>query len=476
VTVSSIQLWLTVLVLVLAPLFFGSVDLFWIVVWTILLSAGTLSGVVTPMNTAQSRLLLGFLALCGIYALVAVIQIIPGLFEQFNDPIWQRANEILGLDLSPRISSRADIPPVVIGHFLLFTTAVVSGFCLGTSQRNFELIVRFAQYSILVYAIYGLAALVLTPNMVLWAPKVAYRGSLTATFINRNTAATFVGAGVILWSCSAYSSIQSLKVFSLRLLLLSPLNEDLAFKIIIRSAAALTCFFALLMTGSRAGLICSCLGLAVAITLMVGYKRKAGFWFVALTGSAAIALVVVLLSRMGQIITRGLLDEARWSVYQICVEAVRQRPFLGAGAGGFTDLFPSLRASHLSGGGVWDYAHSTILEIAVEMGVPVAAMVFVAALASIFVLARAAYVSKNSSRNSLAAIAGILVLSYLHSIVDFSLQIPGYFIMFAILLGCGLARACSASRSEQRRLASSVDWSADASRQREEANYARLSK
>jgi hypothetical protein len=32
-------------------------------------------------------------------------------------------------------------------------------------------------------------------------------------------------------------------------------------------------------------------------------------------------------------------------------------------------------------------------------------------------------------------------LSYLHSIVDFSLQIPGYLIPFAVLLGCGLARA-----------------------------------
>ena len=209
------------------------------------------------------------------------------------------------------------------------------------------------------------------------------------------------------------------------------------------------CFFALLLTGSRAGLICTCFGLVVAITLMVANRRKASFWFIAFSGSAALALVVLLLSRMGQIVTRGLLDEARWSVYEFCVEAVRQRPLLGAGVGSFADLFPSLRTNDFSSGGVWDYAHSTILEIAVEMGIPVAAMVVVAALASFFILARAALISKDRSRSSLAAIAGIVVLSYLHSLVDFSLQIPGYLIVFGILLGCGLAQACATAPSKQ---------------------------
>jgi O-antigen ligase len=449
VTANSVQLWITVVVLVLAPLFFGSVDLFWIAVWTVLLSTSALCGVVTPMSADQIRLLVGFLALCGIYALVAVIQVVPDMINQLNDPTWQRANQILDLNAAPRISGRAEIPPIAAGHFLLFTTAFISAFYLGTSQRNFEIIFRCARYAVLVYVIYGLAAFALTPNMVLWTPKLAYRGNLTATFINRNTAATFIGVGVILWSCSAFYSVQSLKSFSLRLLLLSPSNEDLAFKAIVRSVAALMCFFALLLTGSRAGLICACFGLTLAITLMVANRRRARFWLVALSGSAAIALVVLLLSRMGQILTRGLFDEARWSVYEICVEAVRQRPLLGAGIGSFADLFPSLRTSQFSSGGVWDYAHSTILEIAVEMGVPVASMIVIAALASLFILGRAALRSNDRSHSSLAAITGIVVLSYLHSLVDFSLQIPGYLIVFAILLGCGLARACSGGQSEQ---------------------------
>jgi O-antigen ligase len=440
-TFSSIQLWTTIVVLVLAPLFFGSVDLFWIAVWTILLSFSALCGVLTPMDTGQSRILFCFLALCGIYALVAVIQAAPHVVDALNDPSWRRANELLGLDAPPRISSRAEIPPLAIGHFLLLATAFTSGFCIGTSRQNSDRLVWFAQYSILLYAIYGLAALILTPDTVLWAPKLAYRGSLTATFVNHNTAATFVGAGAILWFCFALSSLQSFRFSSIRLLLLIRANEQLAFRVLARSAGALACFFALLLTGSRGGLICSCLGLLVAVALMVANRKKPSFWHMVAWGGVALAATIVLLSRLGRIGSHGLFDDARWSVYEFCVEAIRQRPFLGAGVGTFADLFPSLRASDFYSWGVWEQAHSTILEIAVEMGIPVAALIMVAALASLFILGRATVKSEGRSRRALAAITGIVVLSYLHSMIDFSLQIPGYLVLFGILIGCGLARA-----------------------------------
>ncbi len=442
---SSIQLWTTIVALILAPLFFGSVDLFWIAVWAILLSISVLCGVAAPMDTGQSRVLFGFFSFCGIYTLVAIVQISPHVVDQLNDPSWRQANDLLGLDALPRISSRAEMPPLAVGHFLLFATSFISGFFIGTSRRNSDSLIWFAQYSILLYAIYGLAALILTPNMVLWAPKLAYRGSLTATFINHNTAATFIGAGAILWFSSAFSSLQQSSGFSsIRLLLLNRANEHLAFSFLARSGAALTCFFALLLTGSRGGLICTCLGLLVAIILMVANRQKPRFRHMVGWGAAALAVTVVLLSRMGRIGSQGLFDDGRWSVYGFCVEAIRQRPLLGAGFGTFEDLFPSLRADNFYSWGVWDYAHSTILEIAVEMGIPVAAMVVIAALASLFILARAALRSESRSRRPLAAITGIVVLSYLHSMIDFSLQIPGYLVLFGILLGCGLAKASAA--------------------------------
>jgi O-antigen ligase len=437
----AVQLWTTIVVLVLAPLFFGSVDLFWISVWTTLLSAGVVCVASAPMNKGQLRILLGFLALCGCYLLVGILQILPHAIDQLNDPNWQKTNDLLGLNISPRISSRAQIPPLAAGHFLLFVMSFVNGFVVGTSRRNTDKLVEFARYSILAYAIYGLVALILTPNMVLWAPKLAYRGSLTATFVNHNTAATFVGSGVILWFCYSLSSLQSLRFSSIRLLLLSRSNEQLAFKIISRLGGALTCFFALLLTRSRGGLICTCLALLVAIGLMIANRQKPRFWLIVALGSAALVATAGLLSQMSVIGTKGLFDDGRWSVYGFCVEAIRERPLLGAGIGTFADLFPSLRGNNFYSWGVWDYAHSTILEIAVEMGIPVAALVAITALASLLVLGSVTVKSGGRGQRSLAAITGIAVLGYLHSMIDFSLQIPGYLIIFGILLGCGLARA-----------------------------------
>jgi O-antigen ligase len=443
-TFSSIQLWATIVVLVLAPLFFGSVDLFWIAVWAILLSISALCGVAAPMGVGQSRILFGFLALCGIYALVAIVQIVPHIVDQLDDPSWRRANDLLGLNALPRISSRAEIPPPTIGHFLVFATSFISGFCIGTSRRNSEKLVWFAQHSILLYVIYGLAAFVFSPDMLLWTNKVSYRGYLTATFVNHNTAATFAGAGALLWFCLAFSSVQSLRFSTIRMLL-SRTNEALALKIILRSAAALTCLFGLLLTGSRGGLACTAMGLVVAMMLMAANKWKLPLWRMLALAVTASALTAIWVSSTGRIASQSLIDDNRLSVYYLSLQAISERPLLGAGAGTFPDLFPALRSSDLWTWGVWDYAHSTLLEIAFEMGIPIAAIIAAGAVASVFILARAAATtSERADRRLLAAITGIATLSYLHSTIDFSLQIPGYYVVFVILLGCGLAKASAA--------------------------------
>ncbi len=449
-TFRSIQLWITAAIFILAPLFFGSVDQLWVALWTALLSIGVVCGGAAPLGSRQGRLLYAFLAACSAYAFVAVLQITPNAVAGLEDPIWHRLNELLGLDVPARISSRAEIPPAAIGHFLIVVASFLCGFFVGTSRRNADILIIVARYSILLYAIYGLVALALTPNMLLWAPKTAYRGSLTSTFVNHNTAATMIGAGAVLWFCATFQALQSLKSLSLRVLLLIPSNEQLAFNIIFRSAASFTCFFALLLTGSRGGLISTSFGLFVAIGLMIVNRMRPRFWYLA--GSACLVLtgIVIWLTQTGRIASQGLLDDGRWSVYQICVDAIRQRPLLGAGAGTFADIFPSLRTTTFHDGGVWTFAHSTILEIAVEMGLPIAAMVAVGAIASIVILAIAAIRSRDRSRSSLSAVAGVAVLSYVHSTIDFSLQIPGYLILFGILLGCGLSQATSDESSVRR--------------------------
>jgi len=177
--------------------------------------------------------------------------------------------------------------------------------------------------------------------------------------------------------------------------------------------------------------------------LLISNRLKLGIRYGLALGGIGLAVVVGWLSQTGTIATKGLFDDGRWSVYGFCLDAISRHPYLGAGAGTFADLFPSLRIGDFKSWGVWDYAHSTILEIAVEMGVPIALIVTIGCAASLFILIRAALRSGERSRSLFSAVSGIAILSYLHSTIDFSLQIPGYLIPFAILLGCALARATS---------------------------------
>jgi O-antigen ligase len=442
----SIQFWTTALVFVLAPIPFGSVDLFWVCLWTILLSFATFAGLSQPIGSRQLRVLVAFLTLCALYGVVAIVQISRIPVESLVDPIWRQAQQGAGLNVTPLVSSRAQIPPLAIGHFLLFATAFVSGFCIGISGRSSRRLGVLARYGILIYAIYGIGALLLTPNWLLWAEKTAYRGSLTGTFVNHNTAATLIGVGAVFWSCSAIGNLQAIKIPSLRVLLLSRANEALAFKFAAHSVAALICFFALVATGSRGGLICSFLGLVASAVLMIATKLKLSLRAAVFGTAGAFVVAGMLLSNIGRIAAHGLLDANRLSVYQAVLNAIAARPWLGWGLGSFGDAFPAFRSSDLPMWGVWDYAHSTVLELAFEMGLPLTAIIGLAALASIYWLAQGAVRATGGERQLLAAILGAAILTYLHAFVDFSLQIPGYAAVFGILLGCGISRSFSTRR------------------------------
>lgn len=85
-------------------------------------------------------------------------------------------------------------------------------------------------------------------------------------------------------------------------------------------------------------------------------------------------------------------------------------------------------------------AHSTPLEIAADMGVPIAALVLVSWMVIFAVLVRGTLIRRRGLLVPAAALA-ISALATLHSLIDFSLQIPGYSIVALSLVGAGLAQS-----------------------------------
>ena len=141
---------------------------------------------------------------------------------------------------------------------------------------------------------------------------------------------------------------------------------------------------------------------------------------------------------------RGIYDVGRVDAWRSSLSIVYDHPWLGTGLGTFASVFSAYRNPAAGVWGVWDHAHSTPLELMVEMGVPFSLLVF--ALWSIMLgfLLRAA-IRANGSRLYVIAGAGIGTLATLHSLVDFSLQIPGFSLVCCSLVGASIAAALAAS-------------------------------
>jgi O-antigen ligase len=441
VTLRSAQLWLTLCVAILSPLPFGSVDIFWITTWTLLLAVGGLLSVAVVLTKNQAWILLTFLAVCSVYAAVALFQIMPNPPASLGNPIWSTAQKLLETELSPRISVRGTIPIASITHFILFVMAFINGFLVGTSRTRSATLFFVISISLSIYAVYGLASYFFTPGTLLWVNKLAYRGSLTGTFVNHNTAATYFGTGCILWLCYVFAHIRSLQFVSVRLFLFADMNEEFILTLVLRLLGLLVCLSALVETGSRGGILCTAVGI-VTSTVLAFIDRWRGRRWMLLGCIASIPLIAFFaVSNSGRIGSQGIFDAGRAEVYQSVYMAVLATPLFGQGAGTFQDVFPALRTDGMYIWGVWEQAHSTILEIALEMGLPVASLVIFCAIGSVIILARGAIGETGSTKLLLAGATGIATIGFLHSVIDFSLQVPGYSTIFAILLGCGMARA-----------------------------------
>jgi O-antigen ligase len=128
---------------------------------------------------------------------------------------------------------------------------------------------------------------------------------------------------------------------------------------------------------------------------------------------------------------------------------IADHPWFGTGQGTFAEAFPAYRSADVSMWGVWDMAHNTLLELAADMGVPIAGLAVAAWIVIFAVLIYGARVRRRDLIIPVAALS-VGILAVLHSLIDFSLQIPGYSIVVLSLVGAGLAQSFTDNRSKGR--------------------------
>jgi O-antigen ligase len=203
---------------------------------------------------------------------------------------------------------------------------------------------------------------------------------------------------------------------------------------------------ALLLTGSRGGVMATGVGLVV---LAVMTFRREAKRMTAPLGIIAIAVPLLLITGMlwtfGDIFLvnvseRGISDNERVSVYLITLRSILDAPLLGHGYGTFADVFPMYRDRSVSIQDAWAQAHDTYVEIFQGLGVVFGSMLLVSMLLLVIRCAKGATVRKTDATVPRVAVASACLVG-VHALVDFSLQIQAVALTFVALLGAGFAQS-----------------------------------
>jgi O-antigen ligase len=435
-----------------APLPFGSRDAATVAFWCGLLGLGVAFAPLSRLRRQHNWILAGIGVIIFAYGLVLHEQLSPWPWIASFHPIWKQAAEVLGIPIQPSVSIVRYEPFFALGAPLANVLALTLGLLVGTDAEDARRALRIMAWAGVGYAVYGMYGLVFDPTSVLWREKTAYVGNLTATFINRNTAATYFGSCAVVWLlflCDAVAK-RLRRDLDWRGLVRELTSRELAGRrdVHLPFAMLFVCLCALFLTISRAGTVFTLFVLALGFVLRFRRRLPRGKGLL-LTGLAIVGVVLVLLQVMGGSVgarfeTQGLSDAGRIAAWQSTLRIIADYPWFGTGLGTFAWAFPAYRSSEISMWGVWTAAHSTPLELASEVGLPLAGLVGLGWIVMLGLLFRGSLVRRRDRIVPLAAFC-IGLLGLLHSSLDFSLQVAGYAIVAFAILGIGLAQAFSST-------------------------------
>jgi O-antigen ligase len=329
-------------------------------------------------------------------------------------------------------------------RFLSYVGVFWLCFALAHDRHDARRLLRAILIIVAAYAAWGLIRFFAGIEHLFWHVRSPYPDYLTSTLVNRNHAATYFNIGAViafalLWECMrAYLAKRRRGAW---LAAVGELFERNALLVI----ATLCLVIASLLTGSRGGLLSLgagvttvvCLGLMAARagiragTIVVTVAALIGLGLLRLGGEVTLER----LARLDQEVS--LTRENRLTLWQNCVELIRQRPLAGHGYGAFEQLFELTRDARFER--VWHTAHNTYLEHAVELGLPATFALYGGMLLLVAYCAGGALRRGRDHAFAVAAV-GVSAAVGTHALVDFSLQIPAVAITYAAILGIGCAK------------------------------------
>lgn len=377
-----------------------------------------------------------------------IVTTVPGLGPPH--PAWQMASEQLGRPLSASISLSRDATLISLMRLVAYLSVFWLSFQYCRDRERAEQLLIWISWSGLGYALYGLINYFAGNPYLLWFERWASPDDVTATFVNRNHYATYAALGMICAVGIAINAFRSAWRLSDRSQpTFARTIECLAGRPLVYYTVALVIGMAWLQTHSRMGGAAGLLGLTVLFVLMmaVGMIRQR---ILLLAVLALAGLFLVQVSGAGTLTRLELTSELdRLPVFAITSEQIGSAPLTGSGYGSFAQAFQIYRDEGLVSGLVFREAHNTYLELAAELGLPAAAMLLLAALTCVALCLIGVITRSKGRLFGIVAVAASAVVA-VHALLDFSLQIPANALLYASLLGMGVAQSWSIEQAASR--------------------------
>lgn len=449
-------------VVLIAPLPFGSVPAWaWgiltivtagtLAAWTILVAVGRLSVPVPIGKIAVPAIL---------YSLVvfwALIQMAPFTPHSWHHPIWTEAAKSLGTPYAGRITLDAGETAAALARLLWYGAVFWLALQLGREKGNARTSMSLIVWTSLAYAIYGLAIKLTGSETVLWVKKFIYHEEVTSTFINKNSFAGFAGIGLICVTAQLIDrliTVPSKVRTDVKAEKIAVLLDALLAKSWYLILAWAVIFTAIILSDSRAGLVCSVIGLiafVVALSLSRSVPSRLGRWFGLVLISGIIGFFIFSGSSVDKRFAYvGEQTQSRIAIYETTLEMVRDASLLGMGFGTYPQVFQLYRKPSPEHRTPARKAHNTYLENAAELGIPMAACLVVA-IGALCLICLGGVRNRRRDMVIPAFGLGVTVLLGLHSVVDFSLQIPGITATYAFVMGIACAQSWSSGNQRMGR-------------------------
>lgn len=402
----------------------------------------------TPAAVVIDRMAITFAIVFGALILWYWFQTSPASSGMAH-PAWAKAARALGEALPGAIA----LDPGVGAHQAMKLLAYGGVFFLAFALCRDRRRARWAFIALaavgLAYAAYGLFAMFAGYKTILGVVPSAYSRSVTSTFINRNSYATYGGLCVIIAMGPLLSELRHvMRSGASPITLLRTVSEEATPVFYISALAIATGVMAVILTGSRAGVASLLLGFAVFGLGMLIVRDLGLRAFVMLIGTGALCVAAALVISGGFLAERvsdGMEQDARWVLFEIGRQVAGERPLVGHGLGGFPAAFNGALHAPPGFDAYVDFAHNSYLELAVEGGIP-ALLISLALVGMAVGICITGLFSRSRGTNfAIAAIAGAALIAG-HSMVDFSLQMPAVAVTFMLMLGVAAAQSLASER------------------------------